>query len=313
MKAVFIKQDCLIRAQSHEVQLMPGAAEALKLLAERKLFVVLLDVSSCSVLPSAMKAKQQLSRSMLEALRAAGGHVDALLECPHHPNDSCGCWGLHPGFLYAAAARLDLRLDECYLLCDQTNDVLLAYKVGCRPVLVLDHRAIGDLYDGHQPEPHDFPIAYDLASAVNYILTEEEATTAWGRPRQPSQLPQETESQPAGRVPDFSPTVRLFTPVPGIKGVVAGWSPDQSTTRRWLITFVFGAVWLSLGIAYLLTHLYRTHPFPAYFYYLTLQFIPRPLRAALFILSGVVVVAVSVRAFTRISATSGTRGSSSGS
>ena len=307
MKAAFIKQDCLVQTDGKEVRLRPGAAEALKLLAERKLFVVLLDVSSCSVVPAAMKAKQELSRSVLEALRVGGGHVDALVECPHHPDEGCGCWGLHPGFLYAAAARLDMRLDECYLLCDQADDVLLGYRVGCRPVLVLEGRSIGDLYDGHQPEPHDFPIAFDLCTAVNYVLTEEDATGAWGHPRQPTPLSQEAESQPAGEMPDFSPTVRLFTPVPGIKGVVTGWSTDQSTTRRWLVTFVFGGVWLSLGIAYLLTHLYRTHPFPAYFYYLTLQFIPRPLRAALFILSGVVVVGLSVRAFARLSATNGAR------
>jgi len=307
VKAVFVKQDCLVRAQSDGIELVPGAAEALKLLAERKLFVVLLDVSSCDVLPSAMKTRRQLSRRVLEAVKSAGGHVDALLECPHHPNEGCGCWGLYPGFLYAAAARLDLRLDECYLLCDQANDVLLAYKVGCRPVLVLDGHAIGDLYDGHQPEPHDFPMAQDLISAAHYVLTEEDATLACAHPRQPTPLPQEMESQQLGRVPEFSPTVRLFTPVPGIKGVVAGWAPDQGTTRRWLIMFVFGAVWLSLGIAYLLTHLYRTHPFPAYFYYLTLQFVPRPLRAALFILSGVVVVGISVRAFARISVPNGSK------
>lgn len=303
MKAVFVKQEVLVRVQGDEIQLRPMAGEALKLLAERKLFVILLDVSSCCVLPSAMKAKQQLSRKMQEELKAAGGHVDALLECPHHPDEGCGCWGSYPGFLYAAAARLELRLDECYLLCDQANDVLLAYKVGCRPVLVLDGHSIGDLYDGHQPEPHDFPIAYNLRSAVDYVLTEEDATLGWGHPRQPTPLPQDAESQSAGQVPEFSPTIRLFTPVPGIKGVVAGWSPDPGTTRRWLITFVFGIVWLSLGIAYLLTHLYRTHPFPAYFYYLTLQFIPRPLRAALFILSGVAVVGISVRAFARLSST----------
>lgn len=307
MKAVFIKQDVLVRVQGDEIQLRPRAAEALKLLAERKLFVILLDVSSCTVVPSAMRAKQKLNRKVLEELGAAGGQVDALLECPHHPDESCGCWGVYPGFLYAAAARLELRLDECYLICDQASDVLLAYKVGCRPVLVLDGRSIGDLYDGHQPEPHDFPIAYDLWPAVEYVLTEEDATIGWGHPRQATPLPQEAESESSGRVPDFSPTVRLFTPVPGIKGVVAGWSPDPGTTRRWLITFVFGAVWLSLGIAYLLTHLYRTHPFPAYFYYLTLQFIPRPLRAALFIFSGVAVVGISVRAFARLSSTSGSK------
>jgi len=57
---------------------------------------------------------------------------------------------------------------------------------------------------------------------------------------------------------------------------------------------------VSLGIAYLLTQLYRVQPFPEFVYYLTLQFIPRWARGALFILGGVVVVAVSLRAFLRL-------------
>ncbi len=301
MKAVFVKQDCLLQPGCDTVQLRPGVAEGLRSLAERGLFVILLDVGSCSVVPGGMKVKQQASRTMLAAIRASGGHVDALVECPHHPEADCGCWGTYPGFLYAAGARLELRLDECFLLCDQSSDVLLAYRVGCRPVLVLDGREIGDLYDGHQPEPHDFPIARDFDTAVRYTLAEEESAAIWGHRRQPAPLPQEPDFHSGGKVPDFSPTIRLFTPVPGIKGVLVGWSPVPVSARRWLATFVIGAVGLSLGIAYLLTHLYRTHPFPAYVYYLTLQFIPRPLRATLFMLSGVVVVGLSIRAFSRLS------------
>ena len=56
---------------------------------------------------------------------------------------------------------------------------------------------------------------------------------------------------------------------------------------------------LSLGIAYLLTHLYRMQRFPAYIYYITLQFIPRPLRGALFILWGAGVLFLAVRSFAR--------------
>jgi len=61
--------------------------------------------------------------------------------------------------------------------------------------------------------------------------------------------------------------------------------------------YVLGGVWLSLGIAYLLTDLYRQHPFPAFVWYLTLQFIPRPVRGLLFILTGLLVVVISLRAF----------------
>ena len=49
--------------------------------------------------------------------------------------------------------------------------------------------------------------------------------------------------------------------------------------KRWLILLLGGIVLLSLGLAYLLRHLYADLAFPPVFYYLTLQFLSRPLRA----------------------------------
>jgi len=68
---------------------------------------------------------------------------------------------------------------------------------------------------------------------------------------------------------------------------------------RWLTFFVLGALGLSLGIAYILTHLYREAPFPDFVYYVSLQFIPRLLRGALFIAWGIGVIVLAVRSFYR--------------
>jgi uncharacterized cofD-like protein len=54
--------------------------------------------------------------------------------------------------------------------------------------------------------------------------------------------------------------------------------------KRWLLVLVVGVALLSLGFSFLLRQLY---PLPSIFYYLTLQFIPRGVRAALFVLLGV--------------------------
>jgi hypothetical protein len=103
---------------------------------------------------------------------------------------------------------------------------------------------------------------------------------------------------PVGEAPEFSPTLKLLSPIPGAKGALLAALPQVSRTAwRWLAVFVAGGVWLSLGIAYILTHLYRVQPFPEFVWYLTLQFIPRPVRGLLFILTGMVVVVVSLRAF----------------
>lgn len=63
--------------------------------------------------------------------------------------------------------------------------------------------------------------------------------------------------------------------------------------KRWLLTLLFGIMLLSLGVAYVLVHMYRTTPFPSYFYYLTLQFIPHVQRGLLLGSIGVGLLVVS--------------------
>ncbi len=64
--------------------------------------------------------------------------------------------------------------------------------------------------------------------------------------------------------------------------------------KRWLVVLLIGITFLSLGAAYLLVELYREQPFPDFVYYLTLQFLPRALRAILFAAFGIGVVAFAL-------------------
>jgi len=304
LKAVFVKQSCLLQKRqgaTGPLELCAGVQEGLQSLSETDLLLILVDpgTGGCS---EAAALDDVTSEDALAHIQRVGGRVDAIVLCPHNPEDACDCWGTYPGFLYHAAAQLELRLEECYLLCNEPNDVLLAHMVGCRPIFCLDGHSIGDFYDGHQPEPRDFPIARSFQAAVEYVLAEEEANELWGHPRPPSSMPQlEGDLVPAGETPEFSPTLKVLSPLSVAKKL--SWPSLLRVDRRarqWLVLFVFGGVWLSLGIAYILTHLYRVQPFPEFVYYLTLQFIPRPARGALFIVTGVVIVAVSVRAFSHL-------------
>ena len=64
--------------------------------------------------------------------------------------------------------------------------------------------------------------------------------------------------------------------------------------KRWLVLLFIGITLLSLGTAYVLVALYREQSFPDYFYYLTLQFIQRPVRALLFSGAGIGLVVFSL-------------------
>jgi uncharacterized cofD-like protein len=64
--------------------------------------------------------------------------------------------------------------------------------------------------------------------------------------------------------------------------------------KRWLLLLVAGIVLLSLGLAYLLRYLYADLAYPAWVYYLTLQFLPRQVRAALLGVLGIGLTAVAL-------------------
>ena len=64
--------------------------------------------------------------------------------------------------------------------------------------------------------------------------------------------------------------------------------------KRWVLLSMLGLVFTSLGIAYLLVQLYRVQPLPDVAAPLTLQFIDRPIRGAIFLVLGLVAMGVGL-------------------
>ena len=77
-------------------------------------------------------------------------------------------------------------------------------------------------------------------------------------------------------------------------GSFVKWLYPGMHVKRWLILLIFGVTFVALGIAYVLTHLYRTQPLPEIAGDITLQFIDRPIRGALFIAAGLALGVVAL-------------------
>ena len=195
------------------------------------------------------------------------------------------------------ASELRIDLSHGYLLADDARDVKAAYAAGIRAMAVLSERSIDDLF-GNRPSHKGFPIVKDLLTAVRYIDQEEEAQGYLGHPRvAPVALP---SPEALYEHPNMLPHLTILSRVARDRQTLVAKSRVQLRDMgRWLSFFSLGAIGLSLGIAYLLTHLYRLQPFPPVVYYVTLQFIPRPVRGALFILWGVGVILLAIRSFYR--------------
>lgn len=305
MKAIFVHKHVVLR-DSHvdpgtppEMwQLVPATLEAMRMLATADTLVFLFgsqDETGGS--QTSEGERDHGSEILIRQIEAGGGRVDGVVVCPHRGSGACKCWGEFPGVFWVPASQFGLRLEECYVLGDTQKDIVSAYAAGARPLLILCARSIGDVF-GDLPDHKDFPIATNLTAAVDYIGVEEEITRQLGHPRNmPVSMPSpEALFADSQALPTFTITSRLAH---SLQARVLKTRAQLRDLGRWLSFFILGALGLSLGIAYLLTHLYRVQPFPDFVYYVTLQFIPRPLRGALFIVWGMGVIFLAIRSFYR--------------
>ena len=301
MKAVFIQRDCLLRSSGYEIGDLPRdwvvAPEALSSMEPVQgdgLLSILIGTSQGrNHGHSGDRIDGELTRELAERIDAAGAPLDAVMTCPHSEGSECTCWGPEPGYLYEAARRLDLKLDECFLVADSPLDVELTYLTGCRPVFVLNGRGLAEVF-GDQPKYKDFAIATDLPTAMKYVR-DEEATAQQVGPREVSAPPLDLELMDSPEaLPAFnalSQRVQALQPHPQRLRL------QPREIGRWLMFFVAGGLGLSLGIGYLLADAYRERQFANWVWYATLQFIRRDIRGFLFILLGVITLVVAIRSF----------------
>jgi len=308
MRAVFIHDQAILRdshidaeSPSSTWHLMPATLEAVRMLGSSEALVFIYgsqDSGADRANEESGEADHGRALSVLvQQIEAGGGRVDGLILCPHHGDSACRCWGEFPSLLWLPALQFDLPLDQCYVVGDRERDVITARAAGAWPVIVLGGRSIGEVF-GNRPECKGSPIAPDLTTAVDYIGVEEDITRQLGHARQPALVLPAEEKLLEAR--DALPRLIITSDkAESLRTRVLNTRAKLRDTLRWLTFLALGALGVSLGIAYLLTHLYRVAPFPRFVYYLTLQFIPRALRGALFIAFGIGVVILAVRSFLR--------------
>lgn len=299
MRAIFIHANCILRDSHIDPQspgegwrLTPATLEALRRLSSPDQLLIVLDDA---VDGDGSEHLSRVQAELVSQVEAGGGHLDAVVNCPHRGEDVCRCWGSYPGILWLPALQLDLDLPACFVIADGEREIETAYSAQVRPIMILAGRQIAEVI-GLAPMHKDFPIAPDLTTAVSYIAVEQEIAQTLGHPRSgPAAIP-----QPAllGIAETSLPALKVTSArLAALRSKQLESRIKMKDLARWLSFFIIGAIGVTLGIAYLLTHLYRVQPFPDFVYWLTLQFIPRPLRGLLFIVIGLIVIVLAARGF----------------
>lgn len=110
----------------------------------------------------------RIHSKMRRMLAQQGGKLEAILYCPHGPEDGCDCRKPLDGAFNALAHRLRINLSNVPAVGDSLRDILAAQSVGARPILVKTGKGEKTLADPALPE--DIPVYDDLAAAVDALL-----------------------------------------------------------------------------------------------------------------------------------------------
>ena len=155
-KLVILDRDGVINRDSEhyiktpeEWEALPGSLEAIAELT-RAGYSVVVATNQAGIGKKLfdMHALNAIHQKMLRAVTLAGGHIEAIFFCPHHPDDHCACRKPKIGLLTDIAARYELESPAhapssipsapCVpFVGDSLRDVQAAVAAGCVPHLVL--------------------------------------------------------------------------------------------------------------------------------------------------------------------------------
>jgi D-glycero-D-manno-heptose 1,7-bisphosphate phosphatase len=184
LPAVFLDRDGTINEEVgyldclEKLRLIPGAAEAIRLIRERGMKAVVITNQSGVARGIFDEAFVHAAHERLrEMLQKEGAFLDGFYFCPHHPTEgkgrylmNCACRKPAPGLLLRAAEELSIDPVRSYMIGDTVKDIEAGSRFGAKGILVLT---------GYGAEAADTLvrpacIAKDILTAVRWLLKDRE-------------------------------------------------------------------------------------------------------------------------------------------
>ena len=183
-KCIFLDRDGTINKYvrflrtEEEMELLPGAAEAIRRINESEYLAVCITNQPVIARGEVtFKELRNINNKMHTLLGNAGAYLNGLYFCPHHPDKGfegevkelkieCDCRKPKTGLIEAAAGRFNIDTKNSWFIGDTYTDVYTGKNAGTKTVLLKS--GAEDKIEKHKCEP-DFE-AQDLLAAVNMIL-----------------------------------------------------------------------------------------------------------------------------------------------
>ena len=175
--AVFLDRDGVINVNRGdyvkawtELKLLPGAIEALRILAATPYpIVVVTNQSAVNRGLMTYEMAESINDRLMILVSARGGRIDAVAWCPHRPEEQCDCRKPRSGMLTYTAHNLNLDLGRSYLVGDAADDLAAGMAVGCETALVLTGRGRDQYEVARRRWGAGCRVYPDLAAAARWI------------------------------------------------------------------------------------------------------------------------------------------------
>jgi D-glycero-D-manno-heptose 1,7-bisphosphate phosphatase len=163
-------------ADPDAVELIPGAAAALRRLRDRGFGVALVTNQSGvgrGYFP--LERVHAVHQRVCELLAFEGAAIDAVYICPHTPEEACGCRKPRAGMI--DRADLDHKIDReaSFIIGDKESDIACGREAGLTAILV--RTGYGSVVEASIGARADY-VAATLVEAVDWILSRSGRTVA---------------------------------------------------------------------------------------------------------------------------------------
>jgi D-glycero-D-manno-heptose 1,7-bisphosphate phosphatase len=154
------------------VVLIPGAAQALKNLAQAGYKLVLVTNQSGvarGLLDESRLA--QIHERLSDLLHGEGTRLDGIYACIHHPEfgSPCDCRKPQPGMLLQAAEDLQLDLERSWMIGDAARDLEAGKRAGTRSLLVRTGKGSAL---ARERADEGITVTEDIGEAARWILAQ---------------------------------------------------------------------------------------------------------------------------------------------
>lgn len=80
---------------------------------------------------------EQIHEKLLRSVKEAGGEIEEIFFCPHHPDEKCPCRKPQTGMIVEIQKKYGMDLTETFFVGDSYTDMQAAISAGCKPLLVM--------------------------------------------------------------------------------------------------------------------------------------------------------------------------------